>query len=352
MWAKHYERCIKCGTLDVRHLARGLCAKCYYQASEARHRGKAMRRGLASTILTKEYLEEEYLGRKRSMSAIAREVGCGRQYVQTKLSEYGIGRRSLHEARQLALGKGNVTYTRRTGAGRSESFVLEKRVVNEDFFSSWSKEMAWVLGLVYTDGYMDPGRQEDPSRRISQTTASLSIGQKEPELLLKVLGLMDSNAQLKTVTGGTLVFAVSSNKIYNDLVNIGLRPRKSLNMCFPDVPDTYLSHFIRGCWDGDGSIGYSKGRYRARFFCGSLAFVESLVKKLVAEGLPSRNIPVRYTRNGQPYYNVSFGGKHLVRLYEVLYRDAEAGCYLERKQELFEEAYKKYRQKMVGMMRA
>ena len=53
-------------------------------------------------------------------------------------------------------------YLRGTEFGEPESFVLKRRTVNEDFFRSWSKEMAWVLGVVYTDGYIDPGKQENP----------------------------------------------------------------------------------------------------------------------------------------------------------------------------------------------
>lgn len=343
MWAKHYKRCINCGTVDIRHLARGLCARCYYRATEDRHNIRDRKRGLASKILTRQFLEEEYLSKKRSASEIARETSCARQYVYIKLNEYGIPRRSKDRARAIALDRGKITHTRRTKFGKSESFVLKKRVVNESFFSSWSKEMAWVLGVVYTDGSIDPGRQENTLRPISSTTAKLAIGQKEPELLLKLIRLMGSNAKLITVTGGTMVLQIYSNKIYRDLVDIGLRPNKSLNMRFPDIPKEYISHFIRGCWDGDGSIGFYENKYRARFFCGSLSFIERFVKCLDMAGLPHRNITVRYTKRKNPFYNISFTGKKIVKLYEFLYKDSEQSCYLERKQELFKNAYNKYR---------
>lgn len=350
MWAKDYDRCVSCGTIDIRHLARGLCARCYYRATEDRHKSRERERGLASKILTRQFLEEEYLYKKQSLSEIARSASCVRQYVHLKMSEYGIPRRSLESARALALDRDKITYTRRAKFGKTESFVLKKRTVNEGFFSSWSKEMAWVLGVVYTDGYIDPGRQENPSRPISSTTAFMSIGQKEPELLLKVIRLMDSNAELITITGGTLTFSVYNNKIYSDLVNIGLRPHKSLDMRFPDVPKAYLSHFIRGCWDGDGSIGFYNGRYRARFFCGSLTFIERLVNHLVAAGLPQRNLYIRYTKRNKPFYSVSFSGKYTVSLYEFLYKDADPSCYLERKHEIFKSAYDKYQNSSVPDM--
>ena len=348
MWAKNYERCVSCGTVDIRHLARGLCARCYYRATEERHRSKDRKRGLASKILTKQCLEEEYLNKKRSASEIARGAHCGRQYVYKRIIEYKLPIRSKAIARALALDRGKITNTRRTKFGKSESFVLKKRVVNESFFSSWSKEMAWVLGVVYTDGSIDPGRQENTLRPISVTTAKLSIGQKEPELLLKLIRLMESNAKLITVTGGTMVLQIYSNKIYRDLVDIGLRPHKSLDMQFPNIPKAYLSHFIRGCWDGDGSIGFYENKYRARFFCGSLSFIERFVKCLDMAGLPHRNIAVRYTKRKNPFYNISFTGKKIVKLYEFLYKDADPSCYLERKHELFQSAYNKYEDEAIA----
>lgn len=202
MWAKHYDRCVKCGTVNIRHLARGFCSRCYYRATEDRHKSRERKKGLASKILTKQFLEEEYLHKEHSLSEIARSASCTRQYVLLKMSKYGIPRRSLDSARSLALHRGKITQIRRTRSGKTESILFEKRTVNEDFFSSWSKEMAWILGVVYTDGHIDPGKQEDPSRPITGTTARLTIAQKEPELLFKTNRLMDSNAKIISVTGG------------------------------------------------------------------------------------------------------------------------------------------------------
>lgn len=343
MWAKYYERCIRCGTVDIRHLARGLCSRCYYKTTDERNKGRRNKGEIVSKLLTKQFLEEEYLNKKRSTCEIARAVGCTRQYVSHLLSEYGIPRRSLTSARAIALGRGKIALVRTNKLGKDERIVLQKREVNEDFFSSWSKEMAWVLGIIYTDGYIDPGKQENKLRKTSNTTAFMSIGQKEPELLLKVTSLMDSNALLIKHPGEVLTFTINNNRIYNDLVKIGLRPHKSLDVTFPEVPKEYLSHFIRGCWDGDGSIGFYDGQYLARFFSGSLVFIERLVKHLIESGLPQRKIYVKYTKRNKPYYSINYKGENTARVYEYLYRDANPSCYLERKYELFKSAYQKYR---------
>ena len=144
----------------------------------------------------------------------------------------------------------------------------------------------------------------------------------------------------------SLAFYIHNNKIYRDLRDIGLHPNKSLDMLFPDVPSEYLSHFIRGCWDGDGSIGIYQGALRARFFCGSLNFIEALVGHLVDAGLPQRRIYVRYTKRKNPFYSINYGRKNTAELYEFLYKDTDSSCYLERKHELFKKAYDRFHAKI------
>jgi hypothetical protein len=345
MWAKNYERCIKCGTVDIRHLARGLCTRCYYRATDDRHKGNPAGRRPRSGILTKQYLEEEYLKKKRSTSDIAKTTGFDRHTILNWLSTYAIPRRSLSNARAVALDKRKITQTH-TKFGKEESIILHKRVVNEDFFSKWNEEMAWVLGIVYTDGNLNPGRQENPLRKTNSTTASVSISQKEPELLIKVTNLMGSNALLLHRPDGVNIISISNNKIYKDLTNIGLTPNKSLTVTFPDVPPEHVRHFIRGCWDGDGSIGLYNNQYLARFYSGSTVFMEQFVNHLTMAGLPQRNIYHKYTENNKPYYWINFKGKIVAELYRYLYEDVNQSCYLERKYRLFKDSYNKYKNKV------
>ena len=52
-------------------------------------------------------------------------------------------------------------------------------------------------------------------------------------------------------------FAVSGREISKDLTKLGCPPRKSLILQFPNenqVPIEYINHFIRGYFDGNGSV--------------------------------------------------------------------------------------------------
>lgn len=109
--------------------------------------------------LTTHKLVELYINNKRSLGDIARIYNVSRTAIYKKLKEYGIRQRSKSEARLEAQRQGKLP----------QQFFD----INENFFSSWSPEMAYVLGLIITDGC------------ISKTgVISLSMNDKE---LFKIL---------------------------------------------------------------------------------------------------------------------------------------------------------------------
>lgn len=123
--------------------------------------------------------------------------------------------------------------------GQKQNVIYQKKDINEDFFSSWSNEMAYVLGTVYTDGNLWQRRYHHRA----------SISQKEPELLKKVKFLMNSNAKLtftkkRGVAGEIYLLSIQSKKIYEDLIKLGLTPDKSLSVDFTKIPPVCVRYFI------------------------------------------------------------------------------------------------------------
>jgi predicted DNA-binding protein YlxM (UPF0122 family)/transcriptional regulator with XRE-family HTH domain len=346
-WARHYSKCIKCGSSDMRHIARGLCKSCYDKDIEKRHKDneRIQKYGGSSKLLTAEYLIENYIKQEKSLADIAKETNCSRQYIHKKLKGYEIPLRSKSESRDLALTKDKLQIKRLNEDGSSSFVLLKKTNVNEDFFSSWSSAMAYVLGVIYTDGNLNPGRIRESWRAKSASTIpSITVAQKEPELLEKILHLMDCDAKLyfhkekvygNTKAGALYHFRISNEKLYDDIVNLGLTPNKSLIMQFPNVPNEYVRHFIRGCWDGDGSVYIEKESRRigASFVSGSIEFVDGMVGELVSAGFSNRTI---YSKNNESKsYSFKFSGSQVRMLYHYLYDGVPDTEYLERKFKLF-----------------
>ena len=178
-WSLRHDHCVICGRNDVKHIAGGLCAHCYQKETEKRGRGKQrIAKGLASRKLDYKYLYEEYVTKKRSLSDIAKDCDCGRQYVYKRMVEFNIALRTQKEARELACDRNKIRFKRTDVDGHERLVILDKIRVNDSFFSSWSKEMSYVLGVVYTDGNLDPGSKLDPSRKTTLRIPRLSIAQK------------------------------------------------------------------------------------------------------------------------------------------------------------------------------
>jgi len=304
-WSLKFNCCVNCGRNDVKHTARGLCLYCYRQGTEKRSRGKQrLKKGLASYKLNYKYLQEEYGNKKRSLSDIAKEFNCARQYVYKKMKEFNIPLRTKSEARKLVYDRHKISYKIIDGNGKERLVIQGGLKINEGFFKSWSNEMAYVLGVIYTDGnlYCDKGRK----------IYRFVVSQKEPELLNKLLKLMDCNAELQHrkkhgITGEIYLFNVHHLQIYSDLISFGLSPNKSKTIDFPNIPQEFVRHFVRGCWDGDGSIYFESGKLRGSYTCGSLNFIERLVQELYKVGIYKRKPPLDKTDADKIWLNYPDG---------------------------------------------
>jgi hypothetical protein len=153
--------------------------------------------------------------------------------------------------------------------------LYERREFNSVFFSKWNREMAYVLGLIYADGWLfetnSGGKQ-------------VGLASKDKELLEMINSLLDSNANINQCKKDESVWyeiRIGSKELYSDLTKLGLHQNKSLSMLFPKIPDMYLWDFIRGYFDGDGCICQEKGGdIIILFTSGSKIFLEELNIKL------------------------------------------------------------------------
>lgn len=194
--------------------------------------------------------------------------------------------------------------------------------------------MAWVLGVIFTDGCIGlrMNRTKDPTK----STPFLSIAQKEPEILIKILNHMNCNAKIfKRKNQQLYYFNIDCPKFYYHLQKYGLHPQKSLDINFPIMPQEYVHHFIRGCWDGDGSVYTQKDRDTlfASYVSGSLSFIDGLLNELEKAGLPKRKVHIK---NGKsPSYYFRFSGNQCIKLFHYLYDDVPPTQYLQRKYDKF-----------------
>ena len=192
------------------------------------------------------------------------------------------------------------------------------RGVDEKFFEKWSEEMAYVLGYWYADGNMSTSRKAHTA----------SFHSKDRAHLEKIVTLLKSNYATGThnnfleKTGRTYKLhshAISNAKIYNDILKLGGRPRKSLINRFPHMPKKYVRHFIRGYFDGDGSVSISEehGNYPHINVLGTKQFLSVMMghfphQTRIMLKKDSKIYVMHYTgKNAQDVLDYMYGGSKL-----------------------------------------
>lgn len=280
-------------------------------------------------LVSKEKLVALYQERGQSLEDIARTFGVTRVAVWKALKAYGIARRGGSEASVLAFSRGK--YRGKTTAE-----------FNESIFSQWSQRMAYLLGYIFTDGCF---------RRVTRTCFQVDISSSDREHLEKLAAILGKNVPLHTIKQSRRGFSGGEDRylhlirftrpgMIQDLRKLGLTERKSLTMKFPQVPKEFLRHFIRGCWDGDGSIFIESSGYPAAYFgTGSLAFIEEMRERLRGLGFGRLTIHVRKpdgVKSKNPHYYLKIRSNHAVAFCEFLYDNVPTNLMLLRKALVYE----------------
>jgi intein/homing endonuclease len=125
---------------------------------------------------------------------------------------------------------------------------------------------------------------------------------------------------------------------------LGIIPRKSLVVKFPYVPLSFLPDFIRGVFDGDGSVFFDKRRpespLRSKFVSSSESFIKKLEANLSILGMPSRSIYKQKTKNAWSYMFI-YDHKDSTKLFEILYPNNDNRLFMARKYNKFLEGLKR-----------
>ena len=179
-----------------------------------------------------ELLRRLYVDERLTTDAIAAQLGCAGITVLRRLRKLGIPVRPR---------------------GPSPGYSLQRPGTDPLLRTTWSRDIAYVVGLIATDG------------NLSRNGRNLSITSKDLDLLETVRACLDLRTPVSPVKGGygTTCYRVQwgDRRFYHWLVGIGLTPAKSLTLGPLAIPDEHFADFLRGCIDGDGCIVVYTDRY-------------------------------------------------------------------------------------------
>ena len=207
---------------------------------------------------------------------------------------------------------------------QSEKSIIQgqnsrKYNINQDYFKTWSSNMAYMFGFWCADGCIYGGRMFD-----------ITVGKKDKYIIKKFaeeLGYEGPVYDYVDKQASRINF--SCKTIYDDIIALGGCENKSLILKFPKIPEQYLSDFIRGYFDGDGCIMNLKGgRINSTFTSGSKEFLDQLLVILKIEaGVDggSYDISSKLLR---------FGKRDSIKIGKYIYRN-NPELFLIRKQKKF-----------------
>jgi len=225
----------------------------------------------------------------------------------------------------------------------ANSFNTSARKIEDNsvFKTKLNKLSSYILGLIYSDGCLSYDRHTKRKR--------ITISMNEEELIEKLNRIMTPNKKVykyKHPMGRGYTYSViSTNPIdVKYLLDIGITERKSSIVSMPKLPRNLMRHFIRGYFDGDGSVyinrtstyynGIKKNYIYTNisFTTGSNVFAEQL--KLVLSLFNIESKIVKDSRQNHKCFYVKIYKKECVKnFYNFIYTDAE--YYLKRKHSKF-----------------
>jgi hypothetical protein len=218
---------------------------------------------------------------------------------------------------------------------------------NENYFENIdTEEKAYWLGFFFADGCITINKKGDNKQYLQYKIQLTSIDVEVIENFSKVIGY--SNSKISVYKDKYYYLHLTSKKMFDDLSALKCTERKSLTLTFPNIDQIYISHFIRGYFDGDGSISTRDQNVKFKNhiaiyknaninFCGTLEFLTELKFKLPF--LSNSNLKIeKDKRKSTNCYNLRFSGYKRVKLfYDYIYTNS---LFLFRKNEKFKQFFK------------
>ena len=208
------------------------------------------------------------------------------------------------------------------------------RSIDSNFFEKIdTEEKAYILGFIYADGC------------ITNHALQIKVSKKDVEILEKIKMSLKSNHKIGTYINSNgygigneyCAIRMVDKKIEQDLSALGVISRKTKILTFPtsdQVPQDLIRHFIRGFFDGDGSV--YKHDYPSMSFTGTYEMLCGVKKELQKIINTQANI---YPYKNKDIFDYKVGGTNqMKKIYDYFYKDAT--IFLGRKKNKFEEILK------------
>ncbi len=203
-----------------------------------------------------------------------------------------------------------------------------KRKSNHNFLDQIREEQAYFLGLIEADGYL--------SKKGNSIT--YSVKEQDYSHIVKVHKILETDVKIGRATSKAsskssklftkFRFTITSYRIYTKLIKFGCRSGE-----LPKIPKKYLPHWLRGLFDGDGSVFLEQRTktIKSNLTFGDLNLAKEVKKYLNKLGIKCGNVHTK--TNSKNCWYVNLGPNMTRKLKDLMYQDAT--IFLDRKYRKF-----------------
>lgn len=252
-----------------------------------------------------EDIKNKYLNEKLSSDEISKIYGC-------------------YDTTILNLLKNNGVDTSR----KRENHNFTKYHVDENYFESIDTEhKSYWLGFLLADGHVT-----------NNGHVMLTLKSDDVDHIKKFADSIESNHPInKNYRYESYDVVIGSKIMANSLISKGFNNHKSweynVEEIVSNIPDNLIHHFIRGYFDGDGSVGiYNQTHSNGLIYNASIVGIIGIVKYIRDKS--GVNGSIRYDSRTVNSYTLFIRNKLEVKKFkDFIYKDASV--YMNRKHDIF-----------------
>jgi|GEM_PF-2373088 len=203
---------------------------------------------------------------------------------------------------------------------------------NDSFFREINEFSAYWLGFIAADGTL--------SWRDKNLALVLNAGDKGH--LEKFLDCLNSNVKISYVLSNNSVgIRIYSKEIFSSLVRLGITPNKSLRMGNVFIPSHFSSHFIRGLFDGDGSLSGKRITHVQLQIAGYKPLLAKVQNILITK-CGVRKVKIYPLTGENKAFRLQYTGSQIFKILDFLYEDSSDLIRLDRKYQKYLDFKRKF----------
>lgn len=226
-------------------------------------------------------------------------VCAGQKTINEILERYNKGQYLEQIANDFGKSRGWVAKIIRDNHGTIRHKGPQCRILHQDYFHNIdSEKKAYYLGWIMADGNV--------SFHNGQYALKLGVQKSDRYLIDSFLADIQSEHKphLRNNNKGSqfVYVSIGCKQMVQDLIVLGVIPRKSGHETLPNISPSLISHFYRGYFDGDG-MASCKNKKKRSGFIGPKDILEPL------QYILGTNVKYHKAKCNIDIYNMHYGVK-------------------------------------------